>query len=155
MSKLKHIFRSFVYFKRQHLALLLGTVITTAVLTGALIIGDSVKYSLSQMVESRLGKVEYILQTHERFVRGKLADEISAKLHVKSAAVLMLAGVSTNPENENTINKTQVVGIDSNFWLVSAKKMPELKDDEAIISSTTAEKLQLKVNDDFVLKVEQ
>ncbi|MEI6696767.1 MAG: ABC transporter permease [Bacteroidota bacterium] len=155
MSKLKHLFRSFVYFKRQHLALLLGTVITTAVLTGALIIGDSVKYSLSQMVESRLGKIEYILQTNDRFVSAKLADGISDKLHIKSAAVVMLAGVSTNPENENTINKTQVVGIDSNFWLISAKKMPELNDDEAIISSTTAEKLQLKVNDDLVLKVEQ
>ncbi|MFZ4398462.1 MAG: FtsX-like permease family protein [Bacteroidales bacterium] len=155
MSKLNYIIKSFLFFKKQHFAVLLGTIISTAVLTGALIVGDSVKFSLSQMVESRLGKIEYVLQTNDRFVRAKLADEISVYLNVKSAAVLLLEGVCSNPENESRINKSQVIGIDDNFWHISDKKMPELEDNEAIISSNTAEKLNLKVNDDIVLRVEK
>ncbi len=155
MSMLNYILKSFLFFKKQHLAVLLGTIITTAVLTGALIVGDSVKYSLSKMVEARLGNVQYALQTNDRFVRAKLANDISEKLDVKSAAILLLEGVTSNPENEFRINKTQVVGIDSAFWTISDKKMPELREDEAIISSNTAEKLKLKINDDIILRVEK
>ncbi len=155
MSKLNYIFKSFLFFKKQHLAVLAGTILSTAVLTGALIVGDSVKYSLSQMVEYRLGKIQYVLQSNDRYVSAKLADAVADKLNVKSAAILMLGGVSSNPENNTRIHKTQVVGIDSNFWLISGKQMPELSDDEVIISSNTAEKLKLKVNDELVLKVEK
>lgn len=155
MSKLNYILKSLKFFRKQHFAVLLGTVISTAVLTGALIVGDSVKYSLVRIVESRLGRVHYILQSNERFVRAKMADEIANKLDVKSVAVILLEGVASNPENEFRINKTQIVGIDSNFWLISEKSMPFLKDDEAIISANTAEKLNLKVNDDIVLRVEK
>jgi ABC-type antimicrobial peptide transport system permease subunit len=155
MSKLNYLFKSLLFFKKQHLAVLAGTIISTAVLTGALMVGDAVKNTLSQMVEYRLGKTQYVLQSNDRFVSTKMADAIANKLNVKSATGVLLGGVSSNPENECRINKTQVLGIDSSFWLISDKKMPDLTDDEAIISSNTAEKLKLKVNDEFVLKVEK
>jgi ABC-type antimicrobial peptide transport system permease subunit len=155
MPKFKYILKSFLYFKKQHLAVLAGTIITTAVITGALIVGDSVKSSLTNIVENRLGNVQYVLQSNDRFVRAKLAEEISNKLNVKSAPVILLQGITSNPENDVRINKTQVVGVDSSFWLFSNKKMPNLNTDEAIISENVAEKLNLKVNDELVLRVEK
>jgi ABC-type antimicrobial peptide transport system permease subunit len=155
MPKFKYILKSFLYFKKQHLAVLAGTIITTAVITGALIVGDSVKLSLTNIVKNRLGNVQYVLQSNDRFVRAKLAEEISNKLNVKSAPVILLQGITSNPENDVRINKTQVVGVDSSFWLFSNKKMPNLNTDEAIISENVAEKLNLKVNDELVLRVEK
>lgn len=155
MTKLNYILKSFLFFKKQHLAVLAGTIITTAVLTGAFIVGDSVKASLTKIVENRLGNVQYVLQSNDRFVRAKLAEEISLKLKVKSAPVILLQGISSNSETDTRINKTQVVGVDSSFWLFSGKKMPVLNADEAIISSNVAEKLKLKVNDELVLRVEK
>ena len=155
MTKLTYILKSFLFFKKQHLAVIAGTIISTAVLTGALIVGDSVKYSLNKIVEKRLGDIQYVLQSNDRFVRAELAEEISNKLNVNSAPVILLQGVSVSPVNETRINKTQVIGVDSNFWFISEKKMPELKDDEAIISTNVAEKLHLYVNDEFVLRVEK
>ncbi|MEI7597557.1 MAG: ABC transporter permease [Bacteroidota bacterium] len=155
MSRLIYILKSIFYYKKQHLAVLFGVIITTAVLTGALIIGDSVRYSLSQIVESRLGKIQFALLTNDRFVRAKLAKEISEKLEINSAAALLLEGTSSNPENEKRINKTQVIGIDSDFWQISDIKMPELSNEEAIVSSNIAEKLSLKINDEIVLRIEK
>ncbi len=154
MNKLNYILKSFVFYKRQHLAVILGTIISTAVLTGALIVGDSVKYSLNNIVEARLGNIQFVLQSPERFVRAELAKEISAKLNVNTAPVIMLQGVATNPEDESRINKTQVIGIDSSFWLISGKQMPALAEDEAIISENTAKRLNLSVNDELVIRVE-
>jgi len=63
VSYLKLILRSLWFFRKQHLAVMAGTLISTAVLTGALIIGDSVMLSLKNLVEIRLGDTHYALQT--------------------------------------------------------------------------------------------
>ena len=123
MSKLNYILKSFKFYRKQHLALVLACVISTAVITGSLIIGDSVGYSLKQIVESRLGSIEFVLQSNNRFVRTELAKEMAAKLNAKAASVLTLQGVLSNPENELRKNKVQVNGIDTNFWLFANTKM--------------------------------
>ncbi|PKP20234.1 MAG: hypothetical protein CVU05_09600, partial [Bacteroidetes bacterium HGW-Bacteroidetes-21] len=155
MTKLNYILKSLTYFKRQHFAVVLGVVISTAVLTGALIVGDSVRNSLKQMVIARLGNVQYVLQAGDRFVSAELALGISAKTGVRTAPIILTGGVATNPENELRLNKTQVLGVDSSFWQLSGIIMPVLKNEEVIVSSNLAEKLKLNVGDDLVLRVEK
>ena len=50
MTDWKYIIRSLKFYARQHLALLMGIAVTSAVLTGALTAGDSIRYSLHKMV---------------------------------------------------------------------------------------------------------
>jgi len=154
MSFYKFILKSLWYFKRQHLAVLAGTIISTAVLTGALIVGDSVKYTLNQVVENRLGTAKFALQTGDRFVRMKLADEISKKLNIPAASLLMVQGIAINSETGNRINSAIILGVKNSFWQLSNIKMPELKADEAIISINAAQKLNLKIGDEFLLRVQ-
>jgi len=154
MSIYKFILKSLWYFRRQQLAVLVGTIISTAVLTGALVVGDSVKYTLNQLVENRLGATKFALQTGDRFVRMELADEISEKLNIPTSSLLMVQGIAINSEIEKRINSTSVLGVKSNFWKLSDIKMPELKSDEAIISTNTAQKLKLQIGDEFLLRVQ-
>ena len=154
MSFLKFITRSLWFFRRQHLAVFVGTVISTAVLTGALIIGDSVKFSLGQLVEKRLGNSKFALHSGDRFFRDQLAYDLSKGLSVASSSLMMLKGIAINPETESRINSVQVVGIDDRFWSMSEIMMPDLKDDEAIISANIARKLNLVMGDEFLLRVE-
>ncbi|MEN8122572.1 MAG: ABC transporter permease, partial [Bacteroidota bacterium] len=154
MSLYKLILKSLWYFRRQHLAVLAGTIISTAVLTGALIVGDSVKYTLTQLVEKRLGATKFALQTGDRFVRAKLADEISNKLNISTASLLIVQGIAINSDGGQRINSTNVLGVKSSFWQLSDIKMPELKADEAIISANTAQNLNLKVGDELLLRVQ-
>ena len=154
MSLYKFILKSLWYFRRQHLAVFAGTILSTAVLTGALIIGDSVKYSLRQLVESRLGNTEFALLTGDRFVRAELAKDISNSANVSTASILMVKGIAINNEKETRINSANILGVENSFWQLSNIEMPELKDDEAIISTSVADKLNLNKNDEFLLRVE-
>ncbi|MCP4551991.1 MAG: hypothetical protein GY834_08155, partial [Bacteroidetes bacterium] len=154
MSIIKFILRSLWHFKKQHIAILVGTVVSTAVLTGALIIGDSVNYSLNNLVEKRLGNVEYAMMTGDRFVRTQLADDLSKEIGVEVAAALSLEGISINPEFNIRVNKTQIYGIDSSFWRLSNVKPISLDNDEAVISSNLAIKLNLKLDDILLLRAE-
>ncbi len=154
MAIFKFILRSFWYFRKQHLAVLAGTIISTAVLTGALIVGDSVKFSLRQIVDARLGSTKFALQTGERFVRSELSNDISNDLKIKTAPLLHLNCIAINSESNLRINKAQIYGVDQNFWQLSNKTLPDLNDDEIIVSENVAEKLDLKINDEILLRVE-
>jgi len=154
MTILKYILKSLKYFKKQHIAVFFGTLISTAILTGALIIGDSVRFTLKDLVTKRLGNSTFALITADRFVRAELADDISNELGLKTASVLMLQGIAINSENQSRINTVQVLGIDERFWEISDKNMPELNANEAIISTNVAKKLNLNVDDEFLLRVQ-
>ena len=96
MNKRTYIKNSLRVFQKQHLAVLFATLISAAVLTGALIVGDSVKMSLQKKVDQRLGKTTYALAAADRFVRAELAEEIKDDLETQATALLYLQGVSIN-----------------------------------------------------------
>ncbi|BAX82122.1 hypothetical protein ALGA_3830 [Labilibaculum antarcticum] len=133
----------------------MGTILSTAVLTGALIIGDSVKYSLHDLVNLRLAKVEYAMPTGDRYVRAELAKEIQADLNVNAAALLQVKGIAIQPENKTRTNNIQAYGVDQEFWKFSSAQEIDLKDGEAAVSSNLADKMSLKIGDEFLLRVEK
>ena len=53
--------RTLIHFWRTHLAVIAGAAIATAVLVGALVVGDSVRASLRQLTLERLGAVDLAL----------------------------------------------------------------------------------------------
>ncbi|MFA6400174.1 MAG: FtsX-like permease family protein [Salinivirgaceae bacterium] len=154
MTLLNYILKSLWHFRKQHFALLAATAISAAVLTGALIVGDSVKYSLNKQVTVRLGKTTYALVGNNRFVRSQLATELAASLQIPTAPLLQLQGIAVNTETGNRINNAKIIGIDSSFSHFSDMPLPVLKTDEVIISENVAQKLNLKVNDDLLVRVE-
>lgn len=154
MSILKFIVKSLWFFRKQHLAVFAGTLISTAVLTGALIVGDSIKFSLKQIVDARLGNVKFAMQTSDRFVRAELAYDLSKDLNISTSPLLSLQGIVINSESNLRINKTKIYGIDQRFWQLSNITMPALNDDEIIVSENIAQKLNLKIGDEILLRVE-
>ena len=77
MSQYLYVLRSLFFFWRVNLAVCLGVVAATAVLTGALLVGDSMRGSLRKISLDGLGEVDEILLT-DRFFREQLADEIKS-----------------------------------------------------------------------------
>ncbi|WP_372751379.1 FtsX-like permease family protein [Labilibaculum sp.] len=155
MNLFTYIFKSLWFFRKQHFAVLLGTIVSTAVLTGALIIGDSVKYSLHELVDLRLGAVEYAMPTGDRYVRADLARDIQEDLKIPIAAVFQTHGIAVQPETQSRMNNVQVLGLDKNFWNFSDGENLELMDGEAAISQNLAEKMKLSLGDEFLLRVEK
>ncbi|HWQ93716.1 MAG TPA: hypothetical protein VN673_18785, partial [Clostridia bacterium] len=58
--------RSLRFHARAHLGVVLGAAVGTAALAGALMVGDSVRFSLRQMAIERLGSVHFAIQTGDR-----------------------------------------------------------------------------------------
>ena len=80
--------RSLTHYWRPHLAVVLGAAVTTAVLTGALVVGDSLRGSLRDLTLDRLGTIDWAL-VGERPFRPSLAADISTALGGKAPARLL------------------------------------------------------------------
>jgi len=147
------IFSNILYYRRPYLAVLAGVMLSTAVLTGALLVGDSVRGSLGRLTGLRLGKTQWAMQPGDHFFRAALASDISEKLNHHVIPVLQLSGIGINTFTGNRLQDIQVVGIDSTFktlW-TNAPVLPE--DDEVVISENLASALGLKVGDALLIRL--
>jgi ABC-type lipoprotein release transport system permease subunit len=150
------ILRSLRFYWRTHLGVLLGVAVAGAILTGALVVGDSVRASLRQAALARLGTVQSALATPDRFFRAALADELQPDLHAKVAPLLLLRGAATLPDGSARANAAQVVGVEEHFWRLggASNLLAGADADEAVINARLAEQLGADVGATLVLRVE-
>ncbi|MEO2036090.1 MAG: hypothetical protein ABGZ35_28790, partial [Planctomycetaceae bacterium] len=80
------ILRSAFFYRRVNVVVALAVAISTAVIGGAMIVGDSVRHSLRQMTRLRLGDVTHVV--HGRFVREQLAADVAREEHTPRLAIL-------------------------------------------------------------------
>src|SRR5437763_1969716 len=88
MTFFRLLLRNLFYHWRGNFAVMLGIVLGSAVLTGALLVGDSLRGSLKALTLDQLGWVEDAMAPG-RFFRAALVDDIAAD---QRSAVLLLQG---------------------------------------------------------------
>ncbi|KAA3632017.1 MAG: hypothetical protein DWQ02_15420, partial [Bacteroidetes bacterium] len=154
MNTLKYIIRSIGYYYKQHFNLFLGVAVSAAVLAGALIVGDSIRYSLNKMVDIRLGKTQFAVVSGSRFMDSSLAGKISEPLNAPVAPVIFLKGIVINQEAGGRVNNTGIIGVDSSINSISQSPFPVPNEDEVVIGKSLAERLDLEPGDDLLIKVE-
>ena len=94
MNRLGLTVRSLRHYWRMHLGVLAGVVVGAAVLTGALLVGDSVDASLRGIALARLGDTAHALDTGKRYLDEALAERLSDALDRDLPAVLRLRGMA-------------------------------------------------------------
>jgi putative ABC transport system permease protein len=90
MNRWKLLLRNLWYFRGVNLAVLAGMAVATAVLTGALMVGDSVRGSLADLAIRRLGAVDYALIS-TRFFDQSLADRLGPNV---TAGIIIRGGAT-------------------------------------------------------------
>src|SRR4051795_11665785 len=94
--------RSLWFHRRANLALLLGVAVGTAVLTGALLVGDSLRGSLRDRALRRLGGVDYALVA-PRFFRDDLRNALRADDVSVHVGLMLRGSVSADDRRLNGV----------------------------------------------------
>jgi ABC-type lipoprotein release transport system permease subunit len=157
--KIKNLFFSgFRHYLKAHFWVMLGVAVSTAIITGALIVGDSVRYSLEQTVSTRLGSISHALVSGERFFTKKLSDKLNEK-GIPTSAALQLEGIASTDGGQLRLNNIQVWGIDENFYQITSPDQSFLEGtlsaQSALISENTSRRLNLSVGDPFLLRIQK
>ena len=149
--------RSLSFYWRTNLGVLLAVMVSAVVLTGALVIGDSVRYSLKSMVKARLGETQLALIPNNRFFRAELANDLAKELDTVAAPVLQLRGLIANSDGQKRANRIEVLGVDGRFFEIGTAQNP-LRDSlnqTIVLNNPLAVKLGVGVGDEVVLRIEK
>ena len=154
--------RSLIHFWKIHLAVLLGAAVATAVLTGAFLVGDSVRGSLRDLTLNRLGDIDHVMLS-ERFFRETHATEMGASSttdegYDRVVPAMLLSGTAVNATTKTKASRVQIQGIDERFlgfWLSPEtgelseflKKQPRQLFPSVIINQSLKKELNVEVGD--------
>ena len=103
------VVRGLRHYRRTHLGVLIGCALSTAVLAGALFVGDSVRLSLKRSALARLGPVVSAMETGDRYFR----DDLPARLG-SGAAALRVRGMALKAGG-GQVNRVELYGVDGRF----------------------------------------
>ena len=156
---LRHlVLRSLRFYAISHAGTLLGVTVASAVLVGALAVGDSVRESLRDMALARIGRVDFALAATDHFFRAALADDMRPGIsNGLAAAVLQLPGTAATPDESARANQVQVLGIDEHFSALAQEPsgLAFHQPDVVILNAPLAAQLRVKPGDAIVLRVQK
>ena len=161
MNLFRLIIRSLRHYFATSLATAAGIAVATAVICGALIIGDSLKQSLLRIVDTRLGETTHTITAGERIFSVDLARAMDGFDLLSAAPVLKSEAVVTVQGTAQRTGKVQVWGVDSLFKAVTGmgpglgvdSGLPGMDPGEAILSENLAERMDLDTGDYFMMRV--
>lgn len=155
MTVFRLLIRNLQYYWQKNLLLALGIAVSAAVLTGALIVGDSVEYSLKKIVDDRLGNITQVVKSGDRYFTISLAGKTGKLLGAKSSAVLLSEGIAVSGGGQIRLNNVKVIGIDSTFDSIAGtgNLYGDLANNEIIVSKNLASRLNVKENDEILLRI--
>src|SRR5690606_39249499 len=103
-------------FRRIHLAVAAGVAVATAVITGALLVGDSMRGSLRDLALGSLGRIDEVVIAEHPFRQQSL---LPADAKVGSAALLLTQGSALFRAADGDVRRAaqlHVLGVDAAFW---------------------------------------
>lgn len=146
--------------RRLNLALLLAVATTTAVLTGALLVGDSVRGSLRALVLDRLGRIDQVMIT-DVFFRDALVDQLRQDVDLESQGLIAETGILVrgslkNQRDERVTGGVTVIGCHDAFWnLGTGGPAKELAADQIVLTDQLAAPpyLDARIGDKLILQI--
>jgi putative ABC transport system permease protein len=147
MNRFALLLRNLRYFRWSNLAVIAGMAVATAVLTGAMMVGDSVRESLRLLALQRLGPVDHALVA-PRFFGDSLGDRLAKSPRFNEsfeqihAGILIRGGAGHENPKERTAG-VQIAALAGNWAPVAkdscvingelARSLPSVKPGERVV----------------------
>ena len=159
MSLTQLILRGLAFYWRTHLAVVLGVATAVAVLAGALLVGDSVRGSLRDLVLERLGRTSQVVASPNLF-REALAAAIEADPAFRAsfdgiAPLFVARGLVTGQESGRRAGQVAVYGVDDRFWRFHGVRVDGPPDRAALVSPALAEQLAAADGDAILVRIQR
>src|SRR5690349_7576417 len=146
MRATRLIQRSLAYYWQTNLVVVLGVAIAVAVLTGALLIGESVRGSLRDLVAQRLGRTDDFVASTGFFREQLATDLVQPGVFTTSGIgatcpLIALDGVLTHEQSRRRAGDVRVYGVDDRFWKFNGVAVETPQSRQVLLSESLANEL--------------
>ena len=153
------VWRSLTHYWRTNLAVVAGVAAAVTVLSGALLVGDSVRGSLRDLVLRRLGATDLLVHS-TGFFRTRLADDIQGDPSFRAsftgvAPLVAVQGLATDQMSGRRASRIQVYGVDDRFWHFHGVAPRGPTERQVLLSVALADALGAAEGSAIILRVRQ
>jgi putative ABC transport system permease protein len=147
------ISKTLLHYRYLLLPVAFGVAVASAVIVGALVVGDSMRGSLRHIAMDRIGNIDTVLIA-PRWFDESLASGMSLGVVEREVLPTILVRQAIAEHQHFRANELSLLGVDDAFWKmgsVSPETMPG--DEQVVVNQTLAEKLHVKVGDLVTLRI--
>jgi ABC-type antimicrobial peptide transport system permease subunit len=141
--------RNLGWYWRTNLAVLLGVTTAAGVLGGALLVGDSVRASLRELLLARLGHADVVV-SRNGFFREELANGLGP-----ACPVIAIHGVVTHESSGRRAFAVEIYGVDERFWKFQQEPGQAPSGRESLLSAALAREVGAMAGDSILIRVEK
>jgi ABC-type lipoprotein release transport system permease subunit len=134
---------------------MLGVAVAVAVLSGALLVGDSVRGSLRDLVLQRIGKTDHVVLS-SGFMGEHLVEDLRKESGIQGIAPMIIAQGFVSIQNSGgRAGKVLVYGIDERFWSFHGVMPEALEDREVLLSPALSAELNAQPGDTILIRTQK
>ena len=149
MNRIKRfITQNLRYYKRYYLLIALAVALANTIITGSLLVGDSVKHTLMSRVDERLGGTVTLVTSGNSFMSEAFAN--MPPMNGAAATILLTSGFV--PAGMSLL-PVSVWGVDCTHAAIASPGFVFPEAGEAVINRKTANELSVKEGDDIVVRL--
>ena len=133
------------FYRRTYVAVACGVGAAVAVLAGAWLVGHSVRQSLADLVERRLGRTDVVVSAEVPFT-----EALAIRIGVP---ILTLSGIVEHQTSSRRAGQVQVYGIDDRFFTFHGVIAKAPRDADVLLSPDLAAELGAAAGDTVLVRV--
>ena len=149
------VLQSLSFNRKPVLYQVLIIVLLSAVITGSLLTGKSVKMSLRKSASEHLGKTDFLISTGIRYFDQELVNRMRDSTHISCSGILEINGYCQEMNSQKVVLNTHIYGIGKDFFIFQGDDSTALKDGEVAINKRLADNLGIKRGDDLIIRFKE
>lgn len=143
---------SIKFYRKPVIYQVLIIALLSAVISGSLLTGKSVKNSLKRSASERLGNTGVLVSSGIRFFDIGLVDRIDSAAGIKSTGLLEINGYSQSLSSQKGAFNTHIYGIGDDFFPFHGNNSVILKQSEVAINKRLADHLEIGKGDEIIIR---
>jgi putative ABC transport system permease protein len=146
------IYRSLRFYKKPVLYQVIIIALLSAVITGSLLTGYSVRESLRKSSLQHLGNADIVISSGVRYFDPLLVQRMKESSGITCTGIIELNGYCQGINSQKAALNTHIFGLSKDFFAFQGYDTINIRPGEIAINSKLAEYLGIKVGEDLIIR---
>ena len=147
-------YRAISFYWRIYLCVGLAAAITCSLITGSLLLGDSLEHSLRKESLSRIGAIAHGLSVRDHTLSSSLPKKLSQTLQVSVAGAIRKEGNATTAEGSKLVPAMALWGVDEEFAALSeSPDFWKIGPGEVVLNTRLQNRLKVSAGDEIIVRI--
>ena len=152
---LRVVIRSIKFYKKPVLYQVLIIALLSAVITGSLLTGRSVRTSLKKSASERLGNTGIMISSGVRYFDASLAERMKDNAKINCTGILEINGYCQSLNSQKGAFNTHIYAVNNDFFMFHSNDTVRISPGEVAINNRLADYLGVKPGDELIIRFKE